>query len=180
MADVKNGALTAGQYEIKWIDQGDGTYALAVAATSGSSFNSVITSMPAADLDSDGVSNAHVSNVISKYLGNNLGFTLLTPKFAPITASSSGATTIVAAVTAKQILVVGFTLTASAAVNAKWQSHTTTATATGLYYFLGAASAPLPAGFMPVGHFATVAGEALDINLSGAVAVGGSLTYVEF
>jgi hypothetical protein len=33
--------------------------------------------------------------------------------------------------------------------------------------------------FGPVGNFQTVSGEALDINLSANVAVGGELTYVE-
>jgi hypothetical protein len=49
---------------------------------------------------------------------------------------------------------------------------------TGLSYFAAAGDGEV-LSFNPVGWFETVAGEALDINLSGAVAVGGHLTYVE-
>lgn len=105
------------------------------------------------------------------------GLTVLTPKFQKITASASGATTIVAAVAGKKILVLKWDLVCNGAVNVKWQSHVTPTDLTGLYYF--AANGGIASAFSPVGHFATVAGEALDINLSGAVAVGGVLTYVE-
>lgn len=105
------------------------------------------------------------------------GLTALTPKFAKITASSSGATTIVSAVTSKKIRVLKWSLVANAAVNAKWQSHVTPTDLTGLHYL--AANGGIAEPFCPVGLFETVSGEALDINLSGAVAVGGSLVYVE-
>lgn len=105
------------------------------------------------------------------------GNTELTPKFAKIVASSSGATEVVAAVTSKKIRVLAYTLQCNAAVNAKFQSHVTPTDKTGLLYN-GTNTGASPA-FCPVGHFETVAGEALDINLSGAVAVGGHLTYVE-
>jgi hypothetical protein len=103
--------------------------------------------------------------------------TALTPKFAVIVASASGATQVVAAVTSKKIRVLGYVLVASAAVNAKFQSHVTPTDKTGLLY-LGA-NGGVSAPFSPVGQFETVAGEALDINLSGGVAVGGHLTYIE-
>lgn len=101
----------------------------------------------------------------------------LTPKFAKITASSSGATEIVALVSSKKIRVLSWNLVVNAAVNVKWQSHVTPTDKTGLHYF--AANGGISVAFNPYGHFETVAGEALDINLSGAVAVGGSLVYVE-
>jgi hypothetical protein len=105
------------------------------------------------------------------------GATALTPKFATIGASSSGATTIVAAVTSKKIRVLSYVITTNAAVNAKFQSHVTPTDKTGLIY--GGANGGVSSGYSPVGHFETVAGEALDINLSAAVAVGGHLTYIE-
>lgn len=105
------------------------------------------------------------------------GNTALTPVDAPITASASGATTLVALVAAKKIRVLSMFLSANGAVNAKFQSHTTTATATGLIY-CAAAGDGLVLPFNPLGWFDTVAGEALDINLSGTVAVGGQLKYV--
>lgn len=106
------------------------------------------------------------------------GVTALTPKFQKISASSSGATTIVAAVTSKKIRVLAWDAVVNAAVNFKWQSHVTPTDLTGLYYMAGQGGGVARA-FSPVGYFETVSGEALDINLSGAVAVGGVLTYVE-
>ncbi len=105
------------------------------------------------------------------------GGAILTPKRAVITASSSGATTIVSAVTGKKIRVLSCGISANAAVNVKFQSHATPTDITGLLYLTDKGG--YGAGFSPAGHFETVAGEALDINLSGAVAVGGFLTYVE-
>lgn len=106
------------------------------------------------------------------------GATALTVKFKAITASSSGATTIVAAVTSKKIRVLAWDLKVNAAVNFKWQSHVTPTDLTGLYYCNGQGDGVARAS-NPFGYFETVAGEALDLNLSGAVAVGGVLTYVE-
>jgi hypothetical protein len=99
-----------------------------------------------------------------------------TPQYAPITASASGVTIVVAAVAGRQIVIVRWSLTANGAVNVNWQSHVTTSIATGLHYMTQFASAG--GAYCPVGIFATAAGEALDINLSGSVAVGGELTYV--
>lgn len=105
------------------------------------------------------------------------GQTALTPKFIKIVVSTIGASSVVPLVAGKKIRVLKWDLVASAAVNVKWQSHTTPTDLTGLYYC--GANGGLAPGFCPVGHFETVAGEALDLNLSAAVPVGGSLTYVE-
>jgi hypothetical protein len=98
--------------------------------------------------------------------------------YAPITASASGATTIVAASSGQRIYVLRWGIVANGNVNVNLQSHTTTAIATGLHYLTQYASAG--GGWCPGGIFATLPGEALDINLSAAVAVGGELTYVIF
>jgi hypothetical protein len=105
------------------------------------------------------------------------GTTALTPKFATITASASGATTIVAAVTSKKIRVLRWSLSSNGAVNVKWQSHVSPTDLTGLFYLTQFASAG--GSYCQVGIFETISGEALDINLSGSVAVGGVLTYIE-
>lgn len=110
-------------------------------------------------------------------IANGVTGTNLTPKFQKITASSSGATEIVALVAAKKIRVLAWDLKVNAAVNFKWQSHTA-GDITGLYYNSTQGDGVARA-FNPVGYFETTAGEALDLNLSGAVAVGGVLTYVE-
>ncbi|MCW2228085.1 hypothetical protein QIH87_49865 (plasmid) [Bradyrhizobium elkanii] len=106
------------------------------------------------------------------------GATALTPKFTKIAVSSSGATTVVALVSAKKIRVLAAYLSPNAAVNIKFQSHATPTDLTGLHYATNQGNG-LVLPFNPVGWFETVAGEALDINLSGAVAVGGTLVYVE-
>lgn len=103
--------------------------------------------------------------------------TVLTPQFATIVASSSGATTIIPLVTSKKIRVLQWIVTGNGAVNFKWQSHVTPTDLTGLFY-VGAAGGGAGAAYNPLGHFQTNTGEALDINLSGAVAVGGYLVYV--
>lgn len=95
--------------------------------------------------------------------------------FCPIAASLINATSIVAAVPGKRIFVIGYRLSASAAVNANFQSHTTTTRAGGLHYLSAASPASVMAS--PFGIFATMPGEALDINLSAAVPVGGDLVY---
>jgi hypothetical protein len=103
------------------------------------------------------------------------GTTALTPLFSTIVASASGATTVVALVSSKKIRVLAMQLVASAAVNVKWQSSVA-GDITGLAYLAANGGYVLP--FNPTGWFQTVAGEALVVNLSGAFAVGGSLTYV--
>lgn len=130
-----------------------------------------VATMPAAAVTTDAISAALQTNAIMNSL------TALTPKFQKITASSSGATTIVSAVTSKKIRVLSWSLVVNAAVNVKWQSHVTPTDITGLYYF--AANGGIAAPFNPLGLFETVSGEALDINLSGAQAVGGALVYIE-
>lgn len=111
-------------------------------------------------------------------LANGATGTNLTPKFKAISASSSGANTVVAAVTSKKIRVLAWDAKVNGAVNFKWQSHVTPTDLTGLYYCNGQGDGVARA-FNPLGYFETVAGEALDLNLSGAVGVGGVLTYVE-
>lgn len=96
-------------------------------------------------------------------------------KYASIAASSSGANSIVAAVASKKIRVLNYVIVANAAVNAKWQSASTDKT--GLSYL--AANGGVSSGYAPSGHFETAVNEALNLNLSGAVAVGGHLSYIE-
>lgn len=103
--------------------------------------------------------------------------TQLTPKFAVLTASASGVTTLVAAVAAKKLRVLALSLVANGSVNAKFQSHVTPTDKSGLYYLAANGGFVLPVN--QFGWFETIAGEALDINLSGAVAVGGNIVYIE-
>jgi hypothetical protein len=103
------------------------------------------------------------------------GTTALVPKFAVISASASGNTPVVAAVSGKKIRVLRWSVSANGAVNVKFQRGTTDVT--GLYYLAQYAS--IGGGYCPVGHFETAVTEALNINLSANVAVGGVCTYIE-
>lgn len=92
---------------------------------------------------------------------------------AKVDASASGDAEIVAAVPGKSIVLGRFFLVTAAAVGVKWRSGATDL------------SGPLPAGVcgqiddsdMDSGLLATSPGEALVLNLSDAVQVGGYVTY---
>lgn len=97
---------------------------------------------------------------------------------AAINASSSGDNTLVAATAGKKIRVIRWELSASAAVNAKFKDGAST-DLTGLFY-LAAAGANVEEDSVDQGRdflFETTAGNALVLNLSGAVPVGGHLNY---
>lgn len=107
---------------------------------------------------------------------SNLG-TIVTPKFASIAVSGSGNNTLVAAVTSKKIRVLALWLTSNGSVNAKFQSGASGTDLTGFAYLVVNTGMVLP--YNPVGWFETGSNTLLNLNLSGAVAVGGSLTYIE-
>lgn len=101
-------------------------------------------------------------------------------KYAVINASASGSNTIVAAVTNKRIRVLSYTMIAAGDVTVTWRSASTAisgpmalATNGGAAPSAGQAT---PAGL--IGQFETNQGEALNLNLSAAVAVGGHITYI--
>lgn len=104
------------------------------------------------------------------------GTTALTPKFKVISCSSSGNNEIVAAVSGKKIRVLAWDVSPSDVVNFKWRTANTDIT--GLYYAANAGNG-VSKSFSPVGYFETASDEALNLNLSAAEAVGGSLVYVE-
>ncbi len=103
------------------------------------------------------------------------GTTALTPKFAVISAASSGNNTVVAAVTGKKIRVLRFHYKSGGTVNAKFTDGTNDLT--GL--FAETAGSANGAGWCPVGVFETGVGAALILNLSAAVGLAGVLTYCE-
>lgn len=105
------------------------------------------------------------------------GTAKLTPIFATISASSSGNNTIVSAVTGKKIRVLQMDLMSNGTVNTKFQSGASGTDLTGLSYLIANTGIVRP--FSPYGWFETAASTLLNLNLSGAVAVGGSLLYIE-
>ena len=105
------------------------------------------------------------------------GGTVVTPKFATIAASTSGNNTLIAAVTSKKIRVLAAAFMSNGTVNAKFQSGASGTDLTGLFYMVANTGAALP--YNPAGWFETGSNTLLNLNLSGAIAVGGCITYIE-
>lgn len=98
-------------------------------------------------------------------------------KYAVIDAATSGDNTIVAAVTGKKIRVISCWLVSGGTVTTRWESA---ASGTAL---TGQATLAVNTGYVlphnKDGWFETVAGQLLNLELSGGVTVDGSLSYVE-
>jgi hypothetical protein len=105
-----------------------------------------------------------------------IGGQLLNIQRAAFTASSNGDNEIVAAVAGKKTIVFSYTLMANGTVNAKFRSDTTDIS--GLKYFI--ANTGIACTDNAKGWFETQAGHALNLNLSGAVAVAGELVYAQY
>lgn len=104
-----------------------------------------------------------------------------TVKQANISASSSGNNTIVSAVTGKMIWVIKCVLISNGSVNVKFQSGAGGTDVTGLFYLAANTGFAMNAdsGNIINPWFKTAAGALLNLNLSGATAVGGVLSYIE-
>lgn len=103
------------------------------------------------------------------------------PSTAVINASASGVNHVITAANVPAgmcVRVLAWTLSFSAAVNANWQSSGGTVM-TGLYY--GGTDTVVNSPDLGLdtnrGQCQTQKGEGLDLNLSGAVAVGGHVVY---
>lgn len=95
-----------------------------------------------------------------------------------IAAASSGDNTLVAAVTGKKIRVLAAQMTMTGtAVTIRFESGAGTTALTGLMTPLQGTSITLP--YNPHGWVETAAGALLNLELGGAQAVGGVLTYIE-
>ena len=99
-----------------------------------------------------------------------------TPVKTKVYANTAGATTVVALTGGKKQRVLAAYLVANGAVIVNWQSHTTTTNADGVQSYANTGGIVLP--FNPVGWFDTTSGEALDINLSAAIQVGGLVVTI--
>lgn len=105
------------------------------------------------------------------------GGTLVTPEFAIIDAATSGDNTIVAAVTSKKIRVLSLFLVAAGTVNVRFESGAGGTALSGQMNLIANTGFVLP--YNPAGWFETAVNTLLNIELSGAVSVDGSLTYIE-
>lgn len=129
-----------------------------------------VTTGPAASRTGDSISAA----LAVDKLMNNL--TAVTPVHAVIDAATSGDNTIVAAQGASNIIVVHQVfLVASAAVTARFESAAGGTALTGQMQLAANSGFVLP--FSPVGWFKTAANALLNLELSGAVSVDGSIGY---
>ena len=100
----------------------------------------------------------------------------LNPVYAVVNASLTN-NTIIAASAGRILKVVSWELMAQVAVNATWESGTGGTTfITGPKYFAG--SGGMVAPFNPIGWFQTAAGSALNLRLSAATSIGGSVVYL--
>lgn len=92
---------------------------------------------------------------------------------ASISAASSGANTIVAAQSGKQIRVLAYTIIAAGAVGATWKSASTSISGAMSLAANGGVAQP----FVEVGVLQTAVGELLGLTLDGAVQVSGYVVY---
>lgn len=99
------------------------------------------------------------------------------PKYAAISASSSGDNTLVAAVSGKKIRVLACVLMSAGTVTATFKSANGGTSISGAYPFIAQAGLVMP--FSEGGWMETVAGQLLNLSLNGAVAVTGNLVYQE-
>lgn len=97
-------------------------------------------------------------------------------QFAVIDAAATPNNELVAAVTDKRIRVLGFFLVSLTAVGIRFESGPAGAALTGV--MTPGANGRLEPAFNPLGHFQTVAGQSLNLELASAVQVSGALTYV--
>lgn len=104
------------------------------------------------------------------------GSARLSPKFSAISATNQNSNTIVAAVTGKKIRVTSYVLISDGDVAATFKSSTTSSL-TGAMPLTGNTGAS--SGFNPYGHFETVAGELLNLDLSTTANVYGHIQYIE-
>lgn len=130
-----------------------------------------VTSQPARVSTTDTIGAVHYSNSVLD------GTTLATPKFAVIDDALSGDNTIVAAVASKKIRVLSLFLVANGDVDARFESGAAGTALTGQMDLTTNSGFSLP--YSPVGHFETAVNTLLNLELSGAVSVDGSLVYIE-
>lgn len=97
-----------------------------------------------------------------------------TYKYAVVSASTSGDTQVVAAVSGKKIRVVAFALVAAGTVNVKFKRSTTDITGSMRLVEAGGIAHAFAGGL-----FETGVNQALVINLSASVQVGGYVVYEE-
>lgn len=130
-----------------------------------------VTRLPAAARTTDSMAVALQTDAIMSSL------TALTPKFAVIDNATSGDNTLIAAVASKKIRVLSLFLVSAGTVTVRFESGASGTALTGQMNLVANTGFVLP--FNPVGWFETASNTLLNLELSGAISVDGSLVYVE-
>lgn len=92
-------------------------------------------------------------------------------------AAAAGNTTVVASLAGKRIMPIKYSLVCAGAVTVQWRSGGGANLSGPMAY---AANGGISEPECRAGIMASVAGEGLVLNVSGAVQVGGMLTYIVF
>ena len=130
----------------------------------------------AATKDAGGLGQPNVVSFTQMYNGSTWDKALRAVIYKPIAASAAGANAVWTPAAGKKFRLMGFHLSFSGTVNAKWQDGTTDIT--GLYY--GVANTVVNGGLPEAnGYLSAAADNVLNLNLSAAVAVGGLVWGVE-
>lgn len=98
-------------------------------------------------------------------------------QYAAIAASTSGNNTLVSAVSGKKIRVLSLFLVSAGTVTTRFESAADGTALTGQMALV--ANTGYVLGYNPNGWFETVASQLLNLELSAAISVAGSLTYIE-
>lgn len=106
----------------------------------------------------------------------NSGNNTLTVLYADINVSGNGDNTVISGVALKKITVLNGLIIASAAVTVKFTDGAVGASVAGIMALQANGGFVIP--YAPTGNFQTSAGNDLVLNLSGAIQVGGWLSYV--
>ena len=141
--------------------RGDTTYGLDVD----------VTRLPAAARTTDSIAAALATGVIMDGLNER------TPKFAVINNNTNGDNTLVAAVASRKIRVVSLFVVSAGTTTVRFESGASGTALTGTMPLVANVGFVLP--FNPAGWFETAVNTLLNMELNAAVAVHGSLTYVE-
>ncbi len=108
--------------------------------------------------------------------GTPIGNDALSVLFSPVSAASNGDNVVVSATGGKRIRVVCGAIVASGSVNVQFTDDPAGTALTGVMNFVSNSGVQIP--YAPSGNFQTSVGKALVLNLSGAILVGGWITYL--
>ena len=99
------------------------------------------------------------------------------PRSGKIEVSASGNTLLITGVAARRIRILAIFLVAASAVTVRFLSGDGSTALTGPMAIAGNGGFVIP--FNPAGWFESNNGEGVILNLSGAISVAGSFTYVQ-